>query len=398
MRCPKCETEIENGLIYCPNCGESIQLVPNYDILEEELLTSIVEDKRKVVTGIDKFAEGVYKIPEVQPESQIQPEAENDKKLNWIDFVKEKLIALYKNVVFRVAAVFVLSLLIIIGIYSGYKAYTNSFSYLYEQAQLAEKKEKYTDAVYFYRQASIADENSYEAFYNLGRMCFEIGDYEGCKNAMLKALELDENTTEVYSCLVNSYVNLHETKAIYDLLGNTSNQAIQELITSFIIFPPLFSHEEGEYNQDIDLELSSVDGYNVYYTTDGKDPTNQGFKFRYGLTLTEGTTTVKAVCCSPEGEYGEIITKTYTIAYDAPAMPIVTPSGGLFFENTMISIEVPEGSKAYYTWDGTVPTETSNCYNGPFSVIPGSSVLSVVIIDKHGNSSSLYQSEFYFIQ
>ena len=59
MRCPKCETEIENGLIYCPNCGESIQLVPNYDILEEELLTSIVEDKRKVVTGIDKFAEGV---------------------------------------------------------------------------------------------------------------------------------------------------------------------------------------------------------------------------------------------------------------------------------------------------------------------------------------------------
>ena len=33
--------------MYCPKCGESIQLVPDYDELEEELLSKVVEDKDK---------------------------------------------------------------------------------------------------------------------------------------------------------------------------------------------------------------------------------------------------------------------------------------------------------------------------------------------------------------
>ena len=47
MKCKKCGAEIENGLMYCPECGESIQLVPDYNVLEEELLSKVVEDKNK---------------------------------------------------------------------------------------------------------------------------------------------------------------------------------------------------------------------------------------------------------------------------------------------------------------------------------------------------------------
>ena len=59
MICKKCGAEIESGLIYCPSCGESIQLVPNYDVLEEELLSRVVEDKEKAKD--ERFATGVYK-------------------------------------------------------------------------------------------------------------------------------------------------------------------------------------------------------------------------------------------------------------------------------------------------------------------------------------------------
>ena len=47
MKCKKCGEEIESKLLYCPKCGEPIQLVPDYDVLEEELLSRVVEDKKK---------------------------------------------------------------------------------------------------------------------------------------------------------------------------------------------------------------------------------------------------------------------------------------------------------------------------------------------------------------
>ena len=47
MKCKSCGKEIESGLIYCPACGKAIELVPEYNVLEEELLSKIVEDKNK---------------------------------------------------------------------------------------------------------------------------------------------------------------------------------------------------------------------------------------------------------------------------------------------------------------------------------------------------------------
>ena len=49
MKCKKCGEEIESKLLYCPKCGEPIQLVPVYDVLEEELLSRVVEDKKKAI-------------------------------------------------------------------------------------------------------------------------------------------------------------------------------------------------------------------------------------------------------------------------------------------------------------------------------------------------------------
>ena len=387
MICSKCKNEIENGLIYCPHCGESIQLVPNYDILEEELLTSIVEDKDKTV----EFAEGVY--ANVEEQSLINSgdlQSLNNANTDGPEYSNRRFVVRV-SIITGTLILFVLLIFVIINLY------TNSYNYLYQHAVDAESIGKYTDATYYYREAALADDKSYDAVYNWGRMCFEIKDYNNCVEAMLAAHELDSTSTDIYIYLTKSYYALGETKKIYDLLGNTENQDVRELITSYIIFPPSFSIEEGEYNQDIELEIKSIDGYDIFYTLDGKDPTIQGFKFRHNVILTEGTTTINAVCCTEDGEYGEIVSKTYTISYDAPSMPIVTPSGGVFFEETLISIEVPEGASAYYTWDGSTPTEASTLYTGSFPVLPGGSVLSVIIIDKHGNVSEQYKSEFYLI-
>ena len=40
--------------------------------------------------------------------------------------------------------------------------------------------------------------------------------------------------------------------------------------------------------------------------------------------------------------------------------PVVNPGPGVYTESVQISIDVPVGCKAYYTWDGTNPKEFHN--------------------------------------
>ena len=38
MKCPNCGSELEPGKIYCEHCGHEIQIVPDYDPLDEVLI------------------------------------------------------------------------------------------------------------------------------------------------------------------------------------------------------------------------------------------------------------------------------------------------------------------------------------------------------------------------
>lgn len=38
MKCPNCGNELEPGKIYCDHCGHEIQIVPDYDPLDELLI------------------------------------------------------------------------------------------------------------------------------------------------------------------------------------------------------------------------------------------------------------------------------------------------------------------------------------------------------------------------
>ena len=85
------------------------------------------------------------------------------------------------------------------------------------------------------------------------------------------------------------------------------------------------------------------------------------------------------------------MTNEYTINIPAPDMPIVTPDGGDFGMETKVTVTVPDGCSAYYTWDGSTPNATSSRYTQPITVPEGNNVLSVIIID---NTTGLYSDTF----
>ena len=75
------------------------------------------------------------------------------------------------------------------------------------------------------------------------------------------------------------------------------------------------------------------------------------------------------------------------------ARPTITPNGGTFTEAQTVTISAAEGCTAYYTTDGTDPSNASTQYTAPFTVSEDCTVKAIAC-DADGNSSSIVSAEF----
>ena len=55
MKCPNCGGELQPGQLYCGKCGHEIQIVPDYDPLEELMLSQ--EEIAGEIAGQKKSAD-----------------------------------------------------------------------------------------------------------------------------------------------------------------------------------------------------------------------------------------------------------------------------------------------------------------------------------------------------
>ena len=177
------------------------------------------------------------------------------------------------------------------------------------------------------------------------------------------------------------------------------DSGLADLFTDYQVQEPKFSIEPGVYDGEQTLVLSSDAGDSVFYTMDGSDPTEKGLMYTNPIALDENNHTymIKAVCMNEKNIYSDVITNQYQIKIPAPDIPIVTPDGGDFGVETTVSVTVPDGCSAYYTWDGSTPTSASSRYSGPLTIPEGNNVLSVIIIDnKTLLSSEIYRGNFIY--
>ncbi len=388
MVCKKCGAEIESGRVYCPKCGESIQLVPNYDVFEEELLSRVVEDKDKAKdkSKDERFATGVYK-PVAKP---IQKQSSDASKTACsTNFFIRKKSFIQKLVMFLV--IVTIGLFLIIP-YLGSHSYDNVMNKAIE----AETNMQYAKALGYFEEAYELDSESYEAIYGLGRMFYRVKEYEEAVSYLKLALEQDPLNKTIYTYLVECYDRLNDSKSLLELAEAAPNDDIAEIFAAYVVLPPELNLEGGDYKGTQELELSSSGDYQIFYTLDGKNPTTSGKKYIKPIKLTEGTYELKAVCQNKKGECSDIVSQTYNITKVSVAMPVVSPEPGTYTEQINISIAVEDGCKAYYTWDGTNPSEIGILYTEPFPVLKGSSVLSVVAIDSNGNASKVFHGEYNY--
>lgn len=363
MICPFCEAKIEEGSIICNDCGRPIQVVPDYNPLEDDFLPEMLASTKKPTPISDAKAR---------------------KESNKFE---------YKMIVVTAIA-FVLVAVVL----STVTYYRHSYAGYYNEALSYYEQNDYTNAIAFLEK-SIEEKANFDSYIVLGKSYYKLEEYEKAEDAFLKAYDLNKDSVEVVTLLAVLYDKTENFPKIKDLLKLDLNEEQLEALKKYESFAPTFSLESGKYDSNVAVELISPEGYRIYYTLDGTSPSEKNGKlYEEPIKITnQGKTTLSAVCVNDEGKLSGVASETYEISYVMPMTPEISPTGGVVTKPTYLTITCEtEGVSLYYTWDDTMPTVDSAMYTEPILVPEGNNILSVIAIDEHGMSSEVLKSNYIY--
>lgn len=383
MKCSYCGEEIRDGSLYCSYCGKEAQVRPDMNAFEDDYLRAIIEEENQ--------KSGTQQIPNQMEQMEEQKRQEEEKKKK----DKQK-----KIIILSVIAVVCVLIVVIAFVLhsSNKKEQDSSLEYQISQAKKAEADGDLVGAVSFYEKALVIDPENIDVRLALAKIFMDQKDYDSAIILYQEVIQLDPGNKEAYENLIAIYEENDDLDAIVALSENVSDPKILKLFADYIVLPPEFSEKSGTYDKYIEIKLSSEDHCDILYTTDGSDPIKYGEKYSEPIALDEMKDyEIKAVCVNDKEIYSDVATGTYTIEIPAPEMPVVSPDGGEFSAETQVTITVPEGCTAYYTWDGTDPNINSERYSGAFTVPEGNNVLAVILIDdKTDQVSPVYRGNFIY--
>lgn len=385
MRCPKCHAEIEEGYLYCKNCGEEIRIVPDYDPQVEDMLSGSLED---VVKEAQQNAS--EKAAEQQPAGQT---AENGKSGQTAEKPsggtagtprKQKKRHSRKR---RLAeGILCICILVIAGLISVTLFRHNSYDYQY---QLAVKAAADNDAdralKYLSRAMELEPDQTYMWLFK-AQIEKDSGDREAAEESCRYILsKLEPNNQEVYTMLIEMYIDEGDLDSVKDTLSRCPVEAVKNSFKDYIAKVPTSSFADGIYYDAMEIELSA-DGLDIYFTTDGTKPTTKSTKYEGPIRLTEGSTTIRAVAVSPKGVLSDEAIFSYEISYLEAEPPVVSPESGEYPLELEIVVQVPDGCTVLYTLDGSLPNLDSLVYEGPVK-IQRSTVFTAVSVSMSGKFS-----------
>lgn len=374
MKCAKCGAELKEGCLYCSVCGHEAQIVPDYSVLEDDYLRSLLKEENSG-GGSQKIKNQKKKKPE-------------KKQIN-------------KTVIAVSCCVLVAAIATIIAV----KLYidnrnANSYEYQMEMGQKEAQDHKFEEALGYYKTALALQPNDINVRLAMAEIYMGQKEYDSAMVLYMEIIQLDSDNEEAYQNLIAIYDEKKDYDSILSLRENVTDEAILELFADYEVDEPVVSPIGGEYDDYITVILYSTQDFPIYYTLDGSDPDEEnGILYpEDGIELDEaGNYEIRAVCRNEKGINSEIVTAEYEIVIEPPDYPVVTPDGGTLTGETLVTIRAEKDCSIYYTWDSTDPTELSAKYTEPILVPQGNNVLSVLVVnDKTGLSSRIYRTNFIY--
>lgn len=451
MKCTNCGADIPEGMLICPDCKMEVQIVPDYnpleDVLNREVRRSVedatrpiypedvrryrVSQERQEVNAtrvlsqaeLDHIRARRAQRPENQRGDRQQGRAGQNtgavrrntgavhsntgsvrsntgsvrsntgamrrtaEERRRQQMMKKKR-ALQKR---RRAMLMVVVLILVILGAGSFVIYQNSYTGVVRKGYLALQSGDYGSAEKAFQRAIGKDSKKAEAYSGMAQLYIQQKTIDKGEDVFLKAIDSQPSNTELYQAAIDFYIKTEQKDKISSLLDGCDEDVL-DAVSEYVSDMPAFSLEEGSYSEVQEVALSAKG--TIYYTTDDTEPTKESTKYEDPILLKEGTTTIRAVAYNKKGIPSLIAAKTYTVEIPIEDAPAVTPSTGQYTTATQITIQVPEGYKAYYTTDGTTPSAGANLYVGPIDMPEGTTMFSAVLISDSGKMTQVTKRNY----
>ncbi len=375
MKCVKCGAELKEGCIYCSVCGNEAQMVPDYSVLEDDYLRSLLKEETSSNTPQKKAK---------------KPKQTQKKQLN------------SKIPIFVVCGLLVVAIIIgiIIKVSIDHRN-ANSYEYQVAEAEQEYVDKNYENALHYYKTALALKPNDIPVRLAMADIYMEQAEYDAAMVLLMEVIDLEPQNRTAYERLIHIYDKKEDYESIVEMASGVEDADILKLFEGYLVAAPIISPVEGEYDEYMNVSLFSMEGQEIYYTLDGSEPdakTGMHYTSDDEILLDEaGEYTVRAVCVNEKGIASEVAEAVYNIEVLPPAYASVFPDGGRITSETTVTIEAEEDCTIYYTWDGTDPTEASLRYQEPLEIPTGNNVLSVLVVnDKTGLDSGVYRTNFIY--
>lgn len=422
MRCTHCGANIPDDQMVCPECGAEVQIVPDYNPLEDVIarevkgsvegatrpmqtddirryrrdsLTQNVNSTRVLSQSeMDRIREKRRKGRKSSPEAeelrrnsrqkqQAQDRDESMRQRQGTDEIRrqrqgtdpavkrqntadlksqrqqKRLEAAKRKRRRLLIALF--CVIVFIGVVI-FVAYQNSYTGMMQKGYRALQNNNYNAAEEYFQRAIIKDDSRPEAYTGWAEVYIDQDDLESAEDFFLDVIETQPTNAQLYQAAIDFYIDTEQQDKISALLNDCEDSSVLSAVSDYVSAAPEFKPEAGTYNEVQEITILSDTGGTIYYTTDGTDPTAEtGTEYTEPILLqNEGEFEIRAIAVNANGIPSVVSSATYTIEFPIANAPAVTPSTGQYTEPTQITITVPDGYTAYYTMDGSTPDPSSS--------------------------------------
>lgn len=399
MKCRYCKAEIPEGELYCKKCGREVQIVPDYNPLEEMLTAQIQLDGNEQESELDQYINQNRRNNNRTGQTAGRNTGSTGRMLTEKERRKRQSAKAARKKALRRKRRIVLLIMALIVVLAGagfYVIYQNSYNGIMKKAQKAAQSKDYTTAEAYYKQAISKNTKKADAYTGLADVYLLQDKTDEGTTLFEEAVSKQSGNVELYKACMDFYLKSDQNMEIPELLDSV-NDSMLEKLSDYVVDEPKFSLEDSTTYDDVQKLLLTADKDTIYYTTDGTDPDLTSTKYTSeGIQISEGETTIKAIAVNKKGVPSSISKKIYTVEFPVEDAPAVSPSTGQYDEAVQIEVKVPEGYTAYYTTDGTDPTTASTKYTGPIDMPKGETLFKVVLVNGKGRMSGITTRNYMY--
>ena len=399
MKCRYCKAEIPEGELYCKKCGREVQIVPDYNPLEEMLTAQIQLDGNEQESELDQYINQNRRNNNRTGQTAGRNTVSTGRMLTEKERRKRQSAKAARKKALRRKRRIVLLIMALIVVLAGagfYVIYQNSYNGIMKKAQKAAQSKDYTTAESYFKQAISKNAKKADAYTGLADVYLSQDKTDEGTTLFEEAVSKQSGNVELYKACMDFYLKSDQNMEIPELLDSVSDSMLEKL-SDYVVDEPKFSLEDSMTYDDVQKLLLTADKDTIYYTTDGTDPDLTSTKYTSeGIQISEGETTIKAIAVNKKGVPSSISKKIYTVEFPVEDAPAVSPSTGQYDEAVQIEVKVPEGYTAYYTTDGTDPTTASTKYTGPIDMPKGETLFKVVLVNGKGRMSGITTRNYMY--